>query len=33
MTIGHKTIDCQNLEPYIIAKVRDDGTSKLFSNT
>jgi len=29
MSIGHKTIDCQNLQPYIIAKVRDVGTSKL----
>jgi hypothetical protein len=33
MSIGHKTIDCQNLEPYIIAKVRDVGTSKLLLNT
>jgi hypothetical protein len=33
MSTGHKTIDCQNLEPYIIAKVRDVGNSKLLLNT
>jgi len=33
MSIGHKTIDCQNLQLYIIAKVREVGTSKLLLNT
>jgi hypothetical protein len=33
MSIGHRTIESQNLEPYIIAEVRDIGTSKLLLNT
>ena len=33
MSIGHKTIDCQNLESYIIAKVRDGGNSELILTT
>jgi hypothetical protein len=33
MSIGHKTLDCQNLQLYIIAKVREVGTSKLLLNT